>query len=69
VYWHTSGEGTLEIPIPAKQVKLMRELGKSIAVKGDASLTRLPMGERRFLQCAGMTRREVIAAFRKGRLV
>jgi hypothetical protein len=69
VYWHTSGDGTLEIPIAAKRLKLMRELGKPLAVKGDGRATPLPLGERRFVQCAGVTRREVIAAFRNGKLL
>jgi len=69
VYWHTCGEGMMEIPIAAKRLKLMRELGKPLAVNGDGKSARLPLGERRFLQCAGMTRREVIAAFRDGKLV
>jgi hypothetical protein len=68
VYWHTSGEGTLKIPIAAKRLKLMRELGKPLAVNGDGKSTQLPLGERRFLQCAGVSRREVIAAFRNGKL-
>jgi hypothetical protein len=69
VYWHTSGEGTLEIPIVARRLKLMRELGKPLTVKEDGKATPLPLGERRFLQCAGVTRREVVAAFQNGRLL
>ena len=69
VYWHTAGEGTLEIPLAAKHVKLMRDLGKLLAVKGDGTSTRLPWGERRFLECAGVPRREVVAAFRNSKLL
>jgi hypothetical protein len=69
VYWHTSGEGILEIPVGASHVKLMRGLGKPVAAKGDATTTQLPIGERRFLQCAGLTRQQAIAAFQKGKLL
>jgi hypothetical protein len=69
VYWHTSGEGTLEIAVAASHVKMMRELGKPLAVKGNATATQLPIGERRFLQCAGMTRQQAITAFQNGELL
>ena len=68
-YWHTSGEGTLEIPIAAKQLKLMREIGKPLAIKGDGNSTHLPLGERRFVQFSGVTRANVIAAFQSGKLL
>ena len=45
-YWHTSGEGFLELPLAAKQVTMMRELGKHVAVKGNSKQVRLPLGGR-----------------------
>jgi hypothetical protein len=47
----------------------MRELGKPLAINGDGKSTPLSWGERRFLQCSGVTRREVVAAFQNGKLV
>ena len=50
VYWHTSGEGFLELPLGAKQMTLMRDPGKPLAVKGNGKQTKLPLGERRYLR-------------------
>ncbi len=68
-YWHTSGSGVLEIPLEAKRVRLMRELGKPLAVKGSGKVARLPLGERRYLECEGLARQEVIAAFQNAKIL
>jgi len=62
-YWHTSGEATLQIALQAKQMTLMRELGKPLLVKAAGKQTMLPLGERRFVQLHNVTRQEAIAAF------
>jgi hypothetical protein len=64
-FWHASGEGFLDLPLAAKRVMLMRELGKPLAVKGDERKVTLPLGERRYLRFDHLTRNEVIAAFQK----
>jgi hypothetical protein len=69
VYWHTSGEGFLELPLAAKQVTLMKELGKPLAVKGDGNHTKLPLGDRRYLEFHGSTREQVTAAFQNAQIV
>jgi hypothetical protein len=63
-YWHTSGEATLQIALQAKQMTLMRELGKPLSIKAVGKQTMLPLGERRFVQLHNVTRQEAIAAFR-----
>jgi hypothetical protein len=68
-YWHTSGEGFLELPIVAKQVTLMRELGKSTIVVSDGKQLKVPLGERRYLEFAKLNRQEVIRAFRNATIV
>ena len=67
-YWHTSGEGFLELPLAAKQVSMMRELGKPLAVKGSSKQARLPLGERRYLQFHNLTRQQVIGAFQSAKI-
>lgn len=68
-YWHTSGEATLQIALQAKQMTLMRELGKPLSVKEAGKHTKLPLGERRFVQLHNVTRQEAIAAFRNATIL
>jgi hypothetical protein len=69
VYWHTSGQGFLDLPLAAKQVTLMKELGKALVVKGDGNHTKLPLGDRRYLEFHGLTRQQVTAAFQDARIL
>jgi len=68
-YWHTSGEATLQIALQAKQMTLMRELGKILPVKAAGKQTKLPLGERRFVQLHNVTHQEAIAAFRNATIL
>ena len=68
-FWHTSGEGTLELPWGVKKTNLMRELGKPLPVKENGKELQLPMGERRFLEFYNATRQEVIFAFQSAKIV
>jgi len=68
-YWHTSGEGLLEISLGAKQMSLMRELGKPLAVKGTDKTVRLPLGERRYLKFNKLTSQEVVSAFQNAKIL
>jgi hypothetical protein len=68
-YWHTSGEGLLELSLEPKQMKLMRELGKPIAVNGTGRKVKLPLGERRYLEFYKLTRPEVISAFQNAKIL
>ena len=69
VYWHTSGEGLLELPIEAKALTLMQELGRPLAVKKSRRGLELPLGERRYLKFDKLTRQEVIAAFQNAKIL
>jgi hypothetical protein len=62
-YWHTSGEATLQIALLAKQMTLMKNLGKSLPLKAGGRQTKLPLGERRFVRLRNVTRQEAISAF------
>jgi hypothetical protein len=62
-YWHTSGEAVLQIALPAKQIVLMKDIGKPLPVKASGTQTKLPLGERRFAQFHNVTREQAITAF------
>jgi hypothetical protein len=68
-YWHTSGAATLRIPVPAKQITLMRELGKPLPVKGSGNQTELPIGERRFVRLHNLTRQEAVVGFQNATIL
>jgi hypothetical protein len=68
-YWHPSGEGSLKLPLGAKQMTAMRELGRPLAVRGNSKEVTLPLGERRYLEFYKLTRQEVIAAFQNAKTI
>jgi hypothetical protein len=68
-YWHASGEGSLKLPLGAKQMTLMRDLGRPLAVRGNSKEVTLPLGERRYLEFYKLTRQEVIAAFQNAKTI
>jgi hypothetical protein len=68
-YWHTSGEGELEIPVAAKQLTLMREIGKQLIVKRNGRGVKLPLGERRYIEFHELNRQDVIAAIQKAKIL
>lgn len=68
-YWHTSGEATLQIALPEKQITLMKSLGKPLPVKAEGGRTKLPLGERRFVQLRDVTREEAISVFQNATIL
>jgi hypothetical protein len=68
-YWHTSGQATLQIALPAKQMTVMKELGKPLQIEADGRETKLPLGERRFVQFHNVTQQEAIAAFQNANII
>jgi hypothetical protein len=68
-YWHTSGEAFLELALEARQLTLMREFGKSIEVKGNAKMVKLPLGDLRYIEFDQLTCQEAITAFQKARII
>jgi hypothetical protein len=63
VYWHVSGSATLEVKLPARQVKLMREIGKPITFKSSANGIQLPLERRLYLECTGLRPASMVTAF------
>jgi len=62
VYWHTSGEGILELPVSSDNIKLFEELGKEIPLRGNKKSTTVPVGSRRYIQF-NLSQEEVINLF------
>jgi hypothetical protein len=69
VFWHMSGTASLDVALDAGAVKLMAELGKPLAVTASGSGIRLPLDGRMYLECAGISRQQAIAAFQTARVV
>lgn len=68
-YWHTSGEGILQMPLSAKQVTIMKELNRPLTIKAAGKQVKLPLGEKRYLKFSNLTRQEVIAAFANATII
>jgi hypothetical protein len=68
-FWHTSGQGRLEIPIQASSVRLLQELGKpGPAVQGSNQIA-VPIGNRAYLEFSGKNRNEIVKAIEDARLL
>ncbi|MDD4107441.1 MAG: hypothetical protein PHH93_01845 [Prolixibacteraceae bacterium] len=69
VYWHISDSKNLELPLNAANVKLHINLGEeeSVSSAGDNSVT-VPVNNRRYLQVNGLSREQVIDAFKNAKI-
>ncbi len=68
VYWHTSGEAELELPIKGKKVSLFKRLGEEIRVSETNGKTIVPVGNRRYLQF-DLSSQEVIDLFSRAKIL
>jgi hypothetical protein len=68
VFWHISGQAIISLPLPAKQIQYMKELGKPLRVQAEGKSARLPLSDRRYLRCTGITRAEVVSAFQEAKI-
>ena len=62
-YWHTSGRGTLRLPLPANYLTVMRGPGKPLTINNSGKQALLPLDERRYIRFRNVSRTEIIAAF------
>jgi hypothetical protein len=69
VYWHMSGEASMELPLERSAVRLMVELGKPLSLTGDDKGIRVPLGRRMYVECNGVSRARVIAAFQNAQII
>lgn len=68
VYWHTSGEGILRLPLDAKDVTLQKEPGGTpMPFTAEGDLLSLPAGDRCYLK-SGLPKEALIKAFRNAKL-
>jgi hypothetical protein len=67
-YWHPSGQASLNLAVPARQIRLMRELGTSIPIEGTGRSVSFPLGERRYIEFLNLSRERVIAALRSAKV-
>ena len=68
VYWHTFGEGNIELPVNSDKITLFEEPGKKIPLQGKGESTTIPVGNRRYIQF-NFTHEEVIDLFSRASLV
>jgi hypothetical protein len=68
-YWHTSGEGTLQLSLPGGSLTVMKDVGKPLSANLLGQQLKLPLGERRYLRCRGVSRAQIIASFQSATIV
>ena len=70
VYWHQSGRASLQIPFSRAEPRLWSDAGRNaVAVKRTEAGLVLPLEGRRYLDCAGLSKAEVIRAFQNGKVI
>ncbi len=69
VYWHTSGDGRVELELPGSRPKLWQEPSvRPVGFQTTAGRLVLPVAGRLYLECPGLSREQVETAFREGQL-
>ncbi|MEN8228842.1 MAG: hypothetical protein ABFS38_11870 [Bacteroidota bacterium] len=68
VYWHTFGEGNIQLPVNADRITLFEELGKEIPLHANKENILVPVGNRRYIQF-DLSYEEVIDLFARANLV
>ncbi len=68
VYWHTSGDGNLELPVSSDKINLFEEPGKEIPLQTNEKSIIVPVGNRRYIQF-NLSHDEVIELFSQAKLV
>ncbi|MBN1290865.1 MAG: hypothetical protein JXB48_03420 [Candidatus Latescibacteria bacterium] len=68
VYWHTSGEASIKVPLESNSVRLYKELGKEIPVQSQSDSCILPASARHYLVCT-LPKDTVIEAFQLAKIV
>jgi hypothetical protein len=68
VFWHMSGNGSMALPLGGGTVRLMAELGRPQAISRISGALRLPLAGRQYLECDGVSRENILRAFRSARI-
>ena len=70
VYWHSSGRGARELDLRAERLRLWEQPGrKTLPLEQGRAGVLLPAEGRRYLECADVSKREVVQAFQQARLI
>ena len=70
LYWHTSGQASLDLALPDTGLRLLSELSeKEIAIRTSRTGIFIPAGGRRYLESTRISRKELIEAFQRARIV
>ncbi len=62
VYWHTTGNGNLVLPVGRDKITLFEEPGKEMALQGNNETCVIPAGKRRYIRFE-LSRKEVVELF------
>jgi hypothetical protein len=71
VYWHISGSKKLELPLSSKNVSVVENLQKKSSdsySKSDSHIT-IPVSNRRYIKATGVTKDQMITAFKNARII
>lgn len=66
-YWHTSGDGEIELPVDSDQIHLFQQPGTEIPFEANLENTILPAGNRCFIEL-DLTEEEVVDIFKKAKV-
>jgi hypothetical protein len=58
----------MDVPLDPPKVKLMATLGKSLDFSTSGPGIRVPLANRMYLECSGVSRESVIAAFQNAKI-
>ncbi len=68
VFWHSSGRASLEIPLRREAIRLFAELGRALELTSVSGSVRVPLAGKLYLECGGLSRQKVVAAFRDAKV-
>ncbi len=67
VYWHSRGEGNMELDVESSKLQLFEELGEELPLDGNENKTTVPVGNRRYL-AFDLSFDEVVELFEKAKI-
>ena len=70
LYWHTSSQASLDLALPDTGLRLLSELSEQeIAIRKSRTGIFLPAGGRRYLESTRISRKQLIEAFQRARML
>ena len=59
----------MEVALPPKSIRLMKDLGTAVKFKPTGKNVRLPLAEKMYVECTGLSRSDVVAAFQSANVI